>query len=417
MKPNGKYFFTRNSSTIIAFSIGGKWKPGNGFTTMVSHTDSPVPMIKPISKSQSNGYLSVGVELYGGGLWNTWFDRDLSIAGRVIATNSEIPDSYKEYLVKIDRPILRIPMLAIHLQPTIRNEGFKPNLETHTEPILGTVHKILGAKTEKDNECKENEECDHHPALISLLANEIGCDSEDIRDFQLSLYDTQKSCLGGLADEFIFSARLDNQMMCFVILSALINSNKNDSDNLANDENIRLIAMFDNEEVGSKSNRGADSRLLQSVFQRLSGESMVDLALQRSIVISCDMAHAVHPNYSEKHEKNHKVELHKGLVVKYNSNERYATTDLSSFFINEIARRNEIPIQKFVVRNDSPCGSTVGPSISSWSGVRTVDVGIAQLAMHSIREMCATSDIYTSIELLTHFFNEFQKLDAKVVID
>ena len=213
--------------------------------------------------------------------------------------------------------------------------------------------------------------------------------------------------------------------MSFVTLSSLIDSN----DTLSNDNNIRVVVLFDNEEVGSKSEHGADSDMFPNVLRRIFNGSFVDdkslatnnaidyqkfaTCMRRSILISADMAHALHPNYANKHEKNHQPLIHQGLVIKQNANQRYATTAITTF-LTEIAKRYNIPLQKFVVRNDSGCGSTIGPALSSGCGIRTIDVGIAQWAMHSIRESCGTDDVLSSYTLFKHVFNDFATLEQNL---
>lgn len=403
----GNYYFTRNQSSIIAFVKPKCFKPGNGFTIMGAHTDSPCFKAKPITKKIKEKYLMVGVEKYGGGLWHTWFDRDLSVAGRVMLKTEKGAESK---LVRIDDPILRIPNLAIHLTSRSERDSFKFCVEDQTVPIFATC---AAAEFNKcvDNGLKNEE---HHALLLQLIANKLKCDVTDILDFELALYDTQKSVIGGGLKEFVFSARLDNLGETYSIICALINSL---DESVENETNIRLIASFDNEEVGSSSNRGAASNMLYSTMKRLHGDNLFDAAMQKSILLSCDMAHAVHPNYGSKHESNHKPQIQRGLVIKYNGNQRYATTMVSTYHLIEVAKMYKIPIQKFVVKNNMPCGSTIGPILSTRCGIRTVDVGCPQLSMHSIREQMGVKDIATSTELLTKYFVEFVKLDEALKID
>eukprot|EP00455_Lapot_gusevi_P012781 TRINITY_DN1612_c0_g1_i2.p1 TRINITY_DN1612_c0_g1~~TRINITY_DN1612_c0_g1_i2.p1 ORF type:complete len:508 (+),score=215.78 TRINITY_DN1612_c0_g1_i2:125-1525(+) len=413
----GKYYFTRNQSTIFAFAVGGRFAPGNGFTISASHTDSPVLRVKPRSNVKKEGFLQVGVECYGGGLWHTWFDRDLSIAGRAIVANED-NSKFESRLVRINRPVLSIPNLAIHLNRSVNDEGFKLNKETHLVPILATVQAQLDANIALPSESSESKQATtlskHHPLLMHLLSQELQVDASFIRDFELSLYDTQPATVTGALNEFVCSARLDNLLMSYVSLISLIHSL--DDASFQTDPNIRLVALFDHEECGSESAQGAASTLMQSVIARLSGQS-VDTSIRRSFLLSCDMAHAVHPNYRDKHEDLNRPAMHGGLVVKENSNQRYATNSLSAFIINELARRHQIGVQDFCVRNDAMCGSTVGPILAANTGLRTVDVGVPQFAMHSIRETCATSDIVSSHKLVTAFFNEFPALDESVTMD
>jgi aspartyl aminopeptidase len=414
--PNGKYYFTRNQTSLVAFAVGGKYEAQTGgFTIMGAHTDSPCPKVKPVSKISKHGCDQVGVELYGGGLWNTWFDRDLSIAGRVLVRTSET--SYESQLVQVNKPILRIPSLAIHLNRGIYTDGFKPNKEDHVLAVLATSIKseLLAQSIDA-----KNLNGDHHPLLISAVANQLDVEPSSIVDFELCLYDTQPAQLSGLLEEFIVARGLDNLMMSFVCLSSLIDGS--DEKSLAEDTNIRVVALFDNEEVGSTSEHGADSDMMPSVLKRIHSAlapnevmfNTFSAAMRRSVLISADMAHAIHPNYSSKHEKNHQARMHDGLVIKQNANQRYATTSVTTFFLTELAKKHNLPIQKFVVRNDSGCGSTIGPALSAGCGVRTVDVGIGQWAMHSIRETCGVDDVWSTYQLFKIFFNEFASLDESL---
>ncbi|KAI9476156.1 MAG: peptidase M18 [Benjaminiella poitrasii] len=414
----GKYYFTRNGSAIIAFQVGGKYNPGNGFSILGAHTDSPCLKVKPISKKEKSGYLEVGVQLYGGGIWHTWFDRDLSVAGRVVVEQQD--GTFKHTLVKVDRPILRIPTLAIHLDRTA-NENFSFNKETQLAPILATAIKteLSGVKVTDGVEAEES----HHPLLIRILADEMKVEPSQIRDFELALYDTQKSVIGGACNEFIFSPRLDNLEMSYCSIRALI-----EAKDIESDENIRMAALFDNEEVGSMTAHGADSNLLPVTLQRLANTKVVDAlkdvsltafeeSIHKSILVSADMAHAVNPNYADKHEENHRPQMHKGTVIKVNANQRYATTAITSLVLKELAKKHQIPIQEFVVRNDSSCGSTIGPMLSAKLGLRTVDIGNPQLSMHSIRETGGTDDVKHAIDLFKVFYQEFAVLEQKFIVD
>jgi len=409
VNPGGKYWFTRNQSSIVAFTIGQKWKNGNGFNMVGAHTDSPCLKVKPQSNKSNYGYLQVGVETYGGGLWYTWFDRDLTVGGRVIVKNGE---SYESRLVYIPRPIMRIPSLAIHLDRTVNEQGFKFNAETATLPVLETAIKAA---------LSTPGEATHNAAFIGLIAQTLDVKVEDIVNFELSLCDTQDAVIGGINNEFIFSGRLDNLMSSFCAIEALCLAATEES--LAEEENVRMVCLFDHEEIGSQSAYGAASPIVYDSMLRIS-ESLakgtpVDMFLtkNKSFMISADMAHAIHPNFGEKHENNHRPYMHKGPVIKFNANQRYATSSETSLVIEHFATANGIPIQKFVVRNDAPCGSTIGPILSSELGVRTVDIGNPQLSMHSIREMCGVDDTYYCVQLCKAFFEGFAALNKNLKID
>jgi len=423
LKPNGKYFFTRNHSAIVAFAVGGAYEPGAGFHIIAAHTDSPTFKLKPVSdRKMKGGFVGVNVQTYGGGLWYTWFDRDLSVAGRVLLRE---PDgSVVHRLVQIDRPIMRIPSLAIHLNASIRTDGFKPNEEKHLAPVLATAIKseLEGFEIDSDDEAPQM----HHPLLLAVLAEELNCDTSDIADFELNVCDTQPSVIGGVAKEFVLSGRLDNLASSYCAVEALLASTA-DGGSLDSESGVRMVALFDNEECGSDSTAGAGSPMLFEALKRATkalsathtdkgGEGLTERTIRRSFVVSADMAHALHPNYIDKHESNHQPKMHKGLVVKYNANQRYATNSVTSLLFRECAAVEKIPTQDFVVRQDMGCGSTLGPILAAGMGIRTVDVGIPQLAMHSVREMCGTEDIDICVKHFTAFYNNFTKVDEQMKV-
>ncbi|XP_062030620.1 probable aspartyl aminopeptidase [Rosa rugosa] len=419
-----KYYFTRNYSTIVAFAIGKKFVAGNGFHIVGAHTDSPCLKLKPVSKVAKGGYLEVGVQTYGGGLWHTWFDRDLTIAGRVIVREEKDGVvSYSHRLVRIEEPIMRIPTLAIHLDRDVR-EAFKVNAQSHLLPVLATAVKAeLNKVVAESGQSKETTSINskHHSLLLQLLADKLGCEPEHISDFELQACDTQPSLVAGAAKEFIFSGRLDNLCMSFCSLKALIDATAPES-NLEDETGVRMVALFDHEEVGSDSAQGAGSPAMLNTLSRIThsfttDSKLLEKAIQRSFLVSADMAHALHPNYMDKHEDNHQPKLHGGLVIKHNANQRYATNAVTSLIFREIARNHSLPVQDFVVRNDMACGSTIGPILASGVGIRTVDVGAPQLSMHSIREMCAVDDVKHSYEHFKAYYQEFTHLDAKIKVD
>ncbi|RDL40589.1 Zn-dependent exopeptidase [Venustampulla echinocandica] len=455
--PGGKYYLTRNGSSIVAFGIGKKWKPGNPIAMIGAHTDSPCLRLKPVSKKTGAGFMQIGVETYGGGIWHTWFDRDLSIAGRAMVKDGN--GNYIQKLVKVDRPILRIPTLAIHLH---RAANFEPNKETELFPIAGLVAAEVnrtGGKPAADQETEGNDESfrplkvlsdRHHPYVVEIIAEHAGVDVEDVVDFEMVLYDTQKACLGGINNELIFSARLDNLGMTYCAVEGLIES-LSSPEALDDESSIRLVTCFDHEEIGSTSAHGAASNLLPAVLRRLavlpshqssgsdksyekiSKDDEVDIStayeqsLATSFLISADMAHSINPNYTQKYEADHRPEMNQGTVIKVNANQRYATNSPGIVLLQEVARRanpsqdsttsSGVPLQLFVVRNDSPCGSTIGPMLSAALGTRTLDLGNPQLAMHSIRECGGAYDVEHGVRLFESFFEHFSELEAKILVD
>ncbi|XVF11556.1 hypothetical protein REPUB_Repub08aG0038000 [Reevesia pubescens] len=298
-----RYFFTRNHSTIVAFSIGKKYVAGNGFHIVGAHTDSPCLKLKPVSKVTKGGYLELGVQTYGGGLWHTWFDRDLTVAGRVMIREEKGGSvSHSHQLVRIEEPIMRVPTLAIHLDRGV-NDGFKVNTQSHLLPVLATL-----IKAELNREVAENgpaekmtKNSSHHSLLLQMIANKLGCQPDQICDFELQACDTQPSIVAGATKEFIFSGRLDNLCMSFCSLKALIDSTSSESD-LEDESGVRMVALFDHEEVGSNSAQGAGSPAMLDALSQItnsftSDSKMLIKAIQRSFLVSADMAHALHPNY------------------------------------------------------------------------------------------------------------------------
>lgn len=348
-----------------------------------------------------------------------------------------------QVLELIYHKVLRIPTLAIHLD---RQEKFEFNKEAQLFPIAGLVAAELNrqdttgtsAKPEpSDNGTEKEPEMPfkplkvlterHHPYIVELVATEAGVNASDLVDFEIILYDTQKACIGGLNNELIFSARLDNLGMSYCSTMGLINSLVSSSA-LENESSIRLISLFDHEEIGSRTAQGADSNHLPSVIRRLSvlpsaQESDANIptayeqSLSSSFLISADMAHSVHPNYPAKYESEHRPEMNKGTVIKINANARYATNSPGIVLLQEVARRQNVPLQLFVVRNDSSCGSTIGPMLSAAMGVRTLDLGNPQLSMHSIRETGGVYDVEYSIKLFESFFEHYSELEGKIFVD
>ncbi|KAH9317003.1 hypothetical protein KI387_018772, partial [Taxus chinensis] len=290
VKPGGRYFFTRNTSCLVAFAIGEKYVSGKGFHAIAAHTDSPCPKLKPLSAASKSGFLTVNVQPYGAGLWHTWFDRDLSVAGRVILKT--VDGALLHRLVKVKQPILRIPTLAIHLNRSVNTDGFKPNLETHFIPVLASqIIADLCPVTDDENHFPPSPRKSHHSLLLRVLAEELGCNADEIANFELNVCDTQPSCLGGAQNEFIFSGRLDNLASCFCALRALLDTCSSSAD-LSNESCIRMVALFDNEEVGSNSAYGAGAPTMFQAMQRITKclthgfpeEGVVERAIQKSFL-------------------------------------------------------------------------------------------------------------------------------------
>jgi len=432
----GKYYVTRNNSSIIAFVIGNKWQPGNPLAIVGAHTDSPVLRIKPISKRISENYTQIGVECYGGAIWHSWFDSDLSIAGRVMVNDNKTGRVVAK-LIDLNKPLLKIPTLAIHLDRTV-NEKFVFNKETNLLPLAGLARDSeVADKT--SYKTKENESNDdafssiksiverHNKELLDLIVQELKLASvEEIEDFELILYDNKASCLGGLKEEFIFSGRLDNLTSCFTGMHALTEAADLD---IENEKGIRLFGSFDHEEIGSSSAQGADSNFLPNIMERLcslkADNTDIDSPLVKSLILessaksfflSSDVAHAVHPNYASKHESKHKPIIGSGPVLKINANQRYMTNSPGIVLVKKIADTAKVPLQLFVAANDSPCGSTIGPILASKTGIRTLDLGNPILSMHSIRETGGATDLEYQIKLFQEFFRSYSTLESEIIV-
>ncbi|CAE6448940.1 unnamed protein product [Rhizoctonia solani] len=463
LKEGGRYFFTRNQSALIAFTIPKGWKEGAGLSIVATHTDSPCLRVRPVSKRAKAGYLQVSVLTHLCLIYliihitRRWelrrmveefgiagsIDRDLSLAGRVIVTD-KTGTKFTSRLVNLKRPLLRIPTLAIHLDRTV-NDNFKFNQETQFIPILGQIASQLNGPPILETSDKNpvigttgsNVQTNHHAALIELIAEEISVSPEEIHDFELCLYDVQPSQAGGICNEFIFSPRLDNLMSSFCAVEAMADSVSADRA-LPLEGNVNVIALFNHEEIGSVSTSGAEigsvstsgaeSSLLPTLFQRLSPTPAAHAqSIAQSFLVSADMGHAIHPSYVDSHEQVHRPAINGGLVVKTNAKQRYATdatnakqryaTDaVGTFLIRKLVENRGGRIQEFEVRNDMPCGSTVGPMLSKL-GLRTVDVGMAMLSMHSIRETGGTKDVQSYIDAFSSLFEGFTNLDASLKID
>ncbi len=384
----GRYYVTRNGSSIIAFVCGRESPPPEGFRMVGAHTDSPCLMVKPAPEKLRNGCFQLGVQVYGGALLNPWFDRDLSLAGRVSfqCGDGQLRTALIDYRV----PLAIIPSLAIHLDREA-NKGRTVNPQTDILPIL----------FQQSGEVPE----DFRALLKSrLLEEHPDCNVQQVLDFELAFYDTQAPAIVGLQHEFIASARLDNLLSCFVGLQALLQSDGAVSS---------LLVCNDHEEVGSLSAAGARGPMLSSLLKRLAGSEHAYAELtERSLMISADNAHAIHPNYADRHDDNHGPLMNRGPVIKVNASQRYASNSETTGFFRMLAAAEEVPVQAFVVRSDMGCGSTIGPITAGVTGVRTIDIGVPTLGMHSIRETAGARDAWDLCRVLRRFYNHSGPLAA-----
>ena len=376
LEAGGSYFITRNDSTIVAFQL-----PKNNALQRMhmvgAHTDSPCLKVKPNPEIRQKGYQQLGVEVYGGALLHPWFDRDLSLAGRVVGTDNK--GQLVSHLLDFKRPLASIPSLAIHLDREA-NKSHSVNPQTDLPVLLG---QALGDEF----------------SLRSLLVDELkanGHEVDKVIDYELSFYDFQAPALVGLKQEFLAAARLDNLLSCYMGLTALL---------AAQADQGMLLICNDHEEVGSQSAEGAQGSFLMSVLQRIyPGTELLHQVLDASTFISADNAHGVHPNFANKHDDQHGPKLNQGPVIKVNANQRYATNAVTSAMVKELATQMNLPIQTFVVRSDMACGSTIGPITAAQLGVRTLDLGVPTFAMHSIRELAGSADPLITHQLLQKFF-------------
>jgi aspartyl aminopeptidase len=378
LSPGDRRYVVRGGGTIIAFIVGSESPADAGFRVVGAHTDSPNLRVKPHAEASKHGYRQVGVEVYGGALYSTWLDRDLSIAGRVFVRRDGKVESR---LVNLVKPACRVPNLAIHLNRGVNTDGLVLNVQKHLAPVLG-----LGKEAD----------------LTSLLARAIDESPGAILDHDLMLFGVERSAVGGVDDELVFAPRLDNLASCHAATAALLASDPA--------PHTKVIVLYDHEECGSKSAVGAAGTALRDVLrrildatmrERISMEQAFPRAVAASLLVSADMAHAVHPNYADQHEAQHQPQLNRGLVIKSNANQSYATNGETAAAFTLLCEQVGYEPQRFVVRSDLPCGSTIGPITAAELGIRTVDVGAPMLSMHSCREMAGALDVHLAIETYT----------------
>ncbi len=381
LQPEGRYYVVRGESSIVAFIRGAKTVAEAGFAMIGAHTDSPNLRLKPRCDFAREGYAQLGIEVYGGVLLASWVDRDLGLSGRLILDDGQGGRESKRVLV--DRPVARIPELAIHLDRDVNDRGLKLDKQRHMAPVVGL--ELPGG-------------------LLEWLASETGLgDASRILGFDLMLHVLERPAIGGVNGEFLFAPRLDNLASCHAALEALARAAETPA------AATRVISFHDHEEVGSGSSQGASGSFLGDVLERLNaleggGVQGFQTARAKSMLLSADMAHAVHPNYAERHDPRHMPRIGEGPVVKINANMRYATDGSTEAEFVGLCEDVDVPVQKFVMRSDLACGSTIGPLISTRLGVPCVDIGNPMLSMHSSREMAGTRDHEQMIRVMTRFF-------------
>lgn len=385
LNPDGKYYITKNDSALLAFDLHGA-RPAAGFKIIAAHSDSPGFRIKPKAEMHcEGGVVKLNTEVYGGPILYTWFDRPLSIAGRVILrSGSALHPTHK--LVRFDEPLLTIPHLAIHFNRTV-NDGNPLSKQKDMLPVIAIVNNAL----EADN------------MLLHKIADRLGVDTSDILDFDLSLYDTTSACRIGLNGEFITSGRLDDLSMVHAGATALLQSGSGNG-------MVKLLAIFDNEETGSGTKQGAASPILADLLHRINdalGGTSEDYyrAIENSFMVSADNAHALHPNYVEKQDPTNHPVINGGPVIKINANCKYMSDADSAAVFRTICEMSDVPYQYFVNHSDVAGGSTLGNILTSQIPLRGVDMGAAIWAMHSVRETAGCADHDHIIAAFTGFYN------------
>jgi aspartyl aminopeptidase len=386
LAPGERRFVIRQQGSLVAFQVGAVSPADAGFRIVGAHTDSPNLRLSPRADRTALGYRQLGVEPYGGVLLHTWLDRDLSLAGRVTLRAG---DTTRSELIDFGRPLLHVPSLAIHLQRELRTEGLKLNPQLHALPVLGL---------------------EDAPDVATLVVGELRAqgagrfEPSDLLAFDLMSYDVQPAAVSGARGEFVAAPRLDNLASCHAALCALGAAASEPAPPFT-----RAVVLYDHEEVGSRSAQGAAGTFLADTLDRMvvgfkGGEPQgLPRALARSLLISADMAHAVHPNHADKHEPGHQPVVGRGPVIKVNAGQAYASDAESAGRFAALCARVGVQPQHFVSRSDLTCGSTIGPITAARVGIRTVDVGNPMLAMHSCRELAGSADVEPMISVLRAF--------------
>ncbi len=385
LEPGGRYIVVRNGSALAAVVVGSLLTPEAGVRVVGAHTDSPALKLKPNPSTAASGYVTLGIEVYGGPILATWMDRDLKVAGRIAVRSTDAPGGVDMRLVDMREPLLTVPNLAIHLNRKVNDDGLKVNAQDNLPALLALDAGQGGGD-----------------AFLDLVAERMDVGTEDLLGFDLLLCDAQPAALAGRDRTLLRSGRMDDLAMCHAGLTALVRTAGDDA------PFTRVLVCYDNEEVGSSTAQGAASPLLGDVIERIvlsHSEAREDLmrTVSRSWLLSADMAHALNPNYASKHDAKHRPVLGGGPVLKVNASMRYATDAGGWAMFESLCREAGVPCQRYVNRSDLPCGSTIGPIASSRLGIRTVDVGNPILAMHSVRETCGVGDHEHMIRALAAF--------------
>lgn len=386
LKPGAEFFLTKNDSSVYAFRIGRRPLCSAGFHLICAHCDSPTFRIKPNAEMRSEGgIVRLNTEVYGGPIMSTWFDRPLTLAGRVIVRSDDVMNP-TSLLLHIRRPLLQISNLAIHFNRQV-NDGVKLSKQKDMLPLLGII----------------NEELERDGMLLHLICTELQVKPQDILDFDLYLADATPACTFGLHDEFISSGRLDDLSMVHAGLQALLQCGSEVP------EVTQVLAVFDNEETGSQTKQGAGSPFLASLLERIvaaQGGTREDFyrSIEQAFMVSADNAHAWHPNYNEKYDPTNHPVMGGGPVIKFNAAQKYASDAVSAAVFAGICEKAGVPFQRFVNHSDVAGGSTLGNILASSLPLRGVDMGNPLLAMHSIRETASVADHLYCIKVFRTFY-------------
>ncbi|KAG6250407.1 hypothetical protein E4U23_001458 [Claviceps purpurea] len=416
LQPGGKYWVKRNGSSLIAFTVGAAYKPGNGVAMVAGHIDALTARLKPVSTRPSKaGFVQLGVAPYAGGLNQTWWDRDLSIGGRVVL---RCPDTGKTStkLVKLDWPIAKIPTLAPHFGVGMFGTN---NKETQAVPVIG-LQSASANHNSQEPLGPEGAFVNTQPRrLVQLIAQEMGItDYSSIINWELELYDSQPAQTMGMDREFITAGRIDDKLCSWSALMALLAAETNKDDGY-----IKLVALFDDEEIGSLLRQGAHGNFLPLVIERTIealnpdsyGPGLLGQTYARSFLVSADVTHAGHPNFMESYLDQHAPLLNVGIAIAADSNGHMTTDAVSTSILTRVAEKIGAKTQMFQIRNDSRSGGTVGPMLSSAMGVRAADAGLTQLSMHSVRATTGALDPGLGVQFFKGFLDHWEKIDGEWV--
>ncbi|EPE02893.1 vacuolar aminopeptidase 1 [Ophiostoma piceae UAMH 11346] len=417
LKAGGKYYVTRNGSTLVAFTVGGAYKPGNGVAIVAGHIDALTAKLKPISnKPTKAGFVQLGVAPYAGALNSTWWDRDLGIGGRVVVQDAATGKT-RTRLVKLGWPIAKVATLAPHFGVSMTGNG---NKETQMVPIIG-LDGTGSASTETVGPAGSFVS-KQPPKLVKLIAAELGIAPSaygSITNWELELFDIQPATVFGLDKELISAGRIDDKICSWAALTALLRAEDNDASGV-----IRLVALFDDEEIGSLLRQGAKGNFLPLTIERaveaLSassktpfGPGIIGQTYAASFLVSADVTHAIHPNFTANYLDDHAPQLNVGVAIVCDSNGHMPTDSVSTAILDRVAALSGATLQRFMIRNDSRSGGTIGPSLSSMMGMKSADAGIPQLSMHSIRATSGALDPGLGVQFFQGFFEHWEGVDAE----